>query len=159
MKDKLFGLIIFSAIFWSCQEKKEEQKAETTNTQVIVEEKETIPQKQCFLYANDNDTINLGLEILGDQVTGYLMYHLAEKNKNTGEIVGEMKGDTLFAEYFFSSEGRESKRDVFFLKDEKSIIEGHAEMEQTEEGMKFIENPDINFDHNIVLQRTNCGVN
>ncbi|WP_373056027.1 hypothetical protein [Zunongwangia sp. H14] len=159
MKNKLSSLLILAVFFISCQEHKEEKKEARSNTPVVVEEARDIPQKQCFLYTEGNDTINLGLEILGDQVTGYLMYHLAEKDKNNGEIVGEMKGDTLYAEYFFTSEGKESTRDVVFLKGEKSIVEGHGNMQQTEEGMKFTENPEIEFERNMVLQRTNCGVN
>ncbi|MDT0676298.1 hypothetical protein [Autumnicola musiva] len=159
MKTKLLGFIICSAFFWSCKEKKEEQKETNQTSPVIVEENESIPQKQCFLYAQNNDTINLGLEITGDQVTGYLMYHLAEKDKNNGQIVGEMRGDTLFAEYYFNSEGKESVRDVVFLKEKTSITEGYAEMKETDGKVTFVNPSAVKFDENFRLKRTNCGVN
>ncbi len=66
----------------------------------------------------------------GNLVTGELVYDYFEKDKNTGTIKGEMKGDTLFAEYIFMSEGINSVREVAFLQKGDDLIEGYGDVEE-----------------------------
>lgn len=45
-------------------------------------------------------------------VTGNLLYHYYQKDRSAGKINGELKADTLFADYIYISEDVESVRDT-----------------------------------------------
>lgn len=64
------------------------------------------------------DSIFLQLHIDNNIVNGDLEYKRFEKDRNKGTIKGMFRGDTLFADYTFMSEGVMSVREVMFLKKE-----------------------------------------
>ena len=53
----------------------------------------------CYQYSGNGDTITLKIIPVNDAITGILIYHLKEKDRNRGTIQGRMKGDILLAEY------------------------------------------------------------
>jgi hypothetical protein len=61
-----------------------------------------------------------------------LTYLFFEKDKNNGTLVGQMVGDTLRANYTFMSEGKESSRDIVFLRKGKIIIEASIAVKDKE---------------------------
>ncbi len=89
----------------------------------------------------------------GNLVTGELVYDYFEKDKNTGTIKGEMKGDTLFAEYMFMSEGINSVREVAFLKKGDSWIEGYGDVEEQTGKIVFKNKAALKFEINITLKK------
>ncbi|WBL27169.1 hypothetical protein [Zunongwangia sp. HGR-M22] len=141
----LCGILIFSC--------KNNETKSAKPTETIVEEpiqaEEEIPVMMCYMYASETDTISLNIEKLDKSVTGSLVYMLQEKDVNRGRIDGEMKGDTLFAEYSFMSEGKNSVRPIVFLQKDDQLIEGTA----TEDSTSY------SFNESFPLTRTNCGVN
>lgn len=111
---------------------------------------------KCYSYTNKNDTIMLKTKVVSDLVTGDLVYNFYQKDKNTGTIQGQMKGDLLIADYTFNSEGVSSTRQVIFKKDGNRFIEGFGELEDKAGRMIFKHPDSLNFDHTIVLGEVNC---
>ena len=72
-------------------------------------------EASCFLFATDRDTVFLKLNPPTDgKVTGDLRYDFYERDGNVGYVEGEIRGDTLIADYTFLSEGMISVREVGF---------------------------------------------
>ena len=80
-------------------------------------------RNQCYMYTSGQDTIWLEIERKGEEVTGQLNYLFFEKDKSRGTIKGQLKGDTLIADYEFMSERIQSGREVMFLKQGNDFIE------------------------------------
>lgn len=110
----------------------------------------------CYTYETPTDSIRLHLTTQGDTVAGELDYRLAEKDANTGTIRGQMKGDTLFAEYTFQSEGMESVSEVVFLKKGDTWVEGYGDVEEKNGKMVFKPNAALTFDNKTVLTKVAC---
>jgi hypothetical protein len=108
------------------------------------------------MHATPTDSIRLHLTNQNNAVTGELEYQLAEKDANTGMLRGQMKGDTLFAEYTFQSEGMESVREVVFLKKGDGWVEGYGEVEEKNGKMVFKSNARLQFDDKTVLTKVAC---
>ncbi len=111
----------------------------------------------CYAMISDKDTVLLYITITNNIVTGDLMYSFFEKDKNVGTIQGEMKGDTLFAVYKFISEGKESTREVAFLKKGDVFTEGYGKMNPTTGEPDFTDKASIKFESNVILKKTDCN--
>ncbi len=129
---------------------------EPTTAPVAAEEKKMATEHSCFVYTSAKDTVNLHLQISGNIVTGDLAYNYFAKDKNTGTIQGLMKGDTLFAEYKFMSEGTESIREVVFLKKGNDFVEGYGDAEEKYGKMMFKNTSSLNFNNNLILKKVAC---
>ena len=120
----------------------------------------TIPTEsssECYLYTKNRDTASLKLNIRGEELTGELSYNLFEKDMNRGKIAGEMKGDTIIAEYIFDSEGMRSVREVVFVrKDDGNIYEGTGEVIEKNGKMVFKNRSALKFSPTMVFTKTNC---
>ena len=152
MKTGLLILSLGGILMISCKnnENQEAKKSESVVQSQQPEDEEEIPVKMCYLYASETDTISLNIEKLNKNVSGSLVYMLYEKDVNRGEISGIMKGDTLFADYEFMSEGKNSVRPIMFLQKGNQLIEGYASGQDTTA---------YKFNEDFALTRTNCGVN
>jgi hypothetical protein len=89
-------------------------------------------------------------------VSGDLLYHYFEKDRNSGTINGEVKGDTIFVTYTFISEGIESKREVVFLKKGDELIEGYAAINPATGEPDLSDHSAIKFDEKFVLKKSDC---
>ncbi len=67
-----------------------------------------------------------------------------------------MKGDTLFAEYKFMSEGTESIREVAFLKKENDFVKGYGDSEEKNGKMIIKNKSGLNFNNNLILKKGAC---
>lgn len=111
----------------------------------------------CYIYTKNRDTASLKLNIIGEELTGELSYKLFEKDSNAGKIAGEMKGDTIIAEYTFDSEGMRSVREVVFVKkDDGNIYEGTGDVIEKDGKMVFKDRSAIKFSPTMVFTKTNC---
>lgn len=115
-----------------------------------------VPQANCYQSINGGDTVYLKLEKFPAVVTGTIVYDFYEKDGNTGNIEGVMKGDTLLADYTFTSEGQQSVRQVAFLVGDTLVTEGYGE--QAEEGgkMVFKDIGRLDFSQGLQLQAIPC---
>jgi len=129
---------------------------ETTTSPVAMEETKHAMQNSCYAYTSNKDTVKLNLQIASNVVTGDLKYNYFEKDKNFGTIQGSMKGDTLFADYKFLSEGMESNREVVFLKTGNDFVEGYGDVEEKSGKMVFKNTGSFKFNFNMVLKNVAC---
>lgn len=114
------------------------------------------PVKLCYAQKN-KDTVLLNIELNGDKVTGKLYINRFEKDLNSGTIDGEMKGDTLFADYTFNAEGMQSVREVVFLKKDSSIIEGYGPVKYDSNNKAVFTNKNsLVFDEKMKLGEVEC---
>jgi len=108
---------------------------DTTRTDSLVAASaQTAPS--CYQNINGKDTVLLSISGEAITVTGLLSYNYYEKDKSSGDIQGNMYGDTLIGEYSFQSEGTTSVREVAFLKRDNAFVEGFGDIE--EKGGKMV---------------------
>jgi hypothetical protein len=110
----------------------------------------------CYLFAQNRDTIALSLVSHEGIVRGNLGFLFYEKDKSTGTIEGEMKGDTLVAGYEFTSEGTLSFRQVAFLRRDSFLVMGSGEILNTGNREVFKDPKQIDFTAGVVLREMPC---
>lgn len=111
---------------------------------------------ECYQYVDKKDTVAMDLKIAGEEYTGNLKYNFFEKDKNSGTFAGEMKGDTLIAEYTFDSEGMRSVREVVFLSKDGKLYEGFGDTEQKGSKVIFKDRSELKFGEAVVLSKMAC---
>ena len=136
-------------VFASCNTEKKQES--TTKTEVKTTQTET-----CYKHTKDSSTIRLNVIINDNMITGNLTYDYYQKDKSKGTIKGQLKSDTLFADYTFMSEGVESVREVVFIKTANGWIEGYGEIDDKDGKVVFKNRNKITFDNNVVLKETAC---
>ena len=134
-------------VFASCNTEKKQES--TTKTEVKTTQTET-----CYQHTKDSSTIRLNVIINDNIITGNLTYDYYQKDKSKGTIKGQLKSDTLFADYTFMSEGVESVREVVFIKIANGWVEGYGEIDDKDGKVTFKDRSKITFDNNVVLQET-----
>ncbi len=149
MKLNQWLLIIAIGIFTACQNNQSTQKEEDTTIALTT-------QQSCYTYINNKDKASLVIMISGYVVTGELNYQLFEKDSNQGAIKGEMRGDTLVADYIFNSEGKQSTRQVAFLKKDGKLIEGFGNAIEKDGKMVFKDLSKLTFNSGIEFVKTDC---
>ena len=118
---------------------------------------EDIAAPSCYLFATDRDTVYLKINPSVDgKVTGDLSYLFFERDGNVGHIEGEIKGDTLFAEYTFMSEGLSSVREVAFLIGENQVMEGYGDVEEQDGKMVFWHRDSLDFSNGLIMPKVPC---
>ncbi|WP_111307426.1 hypothetical protein [Confluentibacter sediminis] len=149
---KLIILCLITSVFISCK-----NKSETDNTRETVDTNVPSPflEVGCYAYKGHNNSIELKITEMNDMVAGYLNYHLAEKDANTGTFRGIVDDDVLLAEYTFQSEGTTSKREVIFKVINDELIEGYGEMDA--EGTHFRNTDHVSFSSTMPLTKTDCN--
>jgi len=111
----------------------------------------------CYQYIKNRDTASLKLNIIGEELTGELNYTLFEKDRNTGKIAGELKGDTIIAEYTFDSEGLRSVREVVFVKKaDGKLYEGTGDVVEKGGKTMFKNRSALKFGQSIVFSKADC---
>ena len=149
---QIFALPVIVLLLSACNN----NSTEPTTAPVVAEEKKIAPEHICYVYTSAKDTVTLHLQISGNIITGDLAYNYFAKDKNTGTIKGNLKGDTLFAEYKFMSEGTESVREVAFLKKGNEMMEGYGDAEEKNGKMIFKNTSGLNFNSNLILKNVAC---
>jgi len=154
MKKKILILGIAFAAFASC--KKEEKQVVTEKE---MEQPEiSVSSKDCYLYVKGKDTVRLTLVTAnGDNVAGDLTYSFYEKDKNAGTVSGMFKGDTLYADYNFQSEGMASVRETAFIKKGNTLVEGFGEITEKDNKQVFKDRKSLKFDGRVVLNKVDCA--
>lgn len=111
----------------------------------------------CYAYIKNRDTATLQINIEGEELTGDLNYRLFEKDSNKGKIAGEMRGDTVIAEYTFDSEGMRSVREVIFVrKADGALYEGTGEVMEKGGKTIFKNRSALKFNSGLIFKPTDC---
>ncbi len=151
-------LILVAGMLAGCSSPSE-KNTDTEGAQDSVQSGNATPATeslQCYAYINNNDTIWMHLDTEGETVKGELAYRFFEKDKSHGTLEGEMHGDTLFANYRFMSEGMTSEREVAFLKEGDTFVEGYGDVEERNGRMVLKNHNSLNFNSNTVLRKVAC---
>jgi hypothetical protein len=151
-------MVISIFIFSSCESKKTAATPAVGDSSTSGEMKIMIPNTYCYSTTGGKDSVYLKLEKFPNVVTGQLLYKLYEKDSNTGDIDGVLRGDTLIAYYKFRSEGIESVRQVIFLIKGDVAKEGYGEMEERDGKMVFKNLQEIIFSKSPMLQKITCPI-
>jgi len=148
MKKVILISVAFVAILMSCNNKAKVNSEIPAAPPVPVTE--TLGNK-CYASLDNKDTISMQLNInVNNEVNGKLTYITYHKDKNEGTIVGNIKGDTLIADYTFTSpEGKSSIREVVFLKKDSRYIEGYGAVLKSNEKTVFIDKTKLKFNGKI----------
>lgn len=96
------------------------------------------------------------LEKFPNVASGELLYNFFEKDKSNGTFDGILKGDTLIADYTFSSEGQLSVRQVAFLLKDSIAAEGYGEMEQSGDKQTFTNEDSLDFSRGLRMRAVPC---
>lgn len=162
LKSYLLLFIASLLISTSCNQKaKKGSINEQDKKEVLVDslpQKSVDPNKLCYTYRSGENSISLKADRNGDMISGKLQYNFFEKDANKGTIDGFIKEDTIFAVYYFMSEGIESKRDVLFLFTKDGLIEGFGPVNEATGLPDFSVTRSINFNHSMVLKSTDCDL-
>jgi len=110
----------------------------------------------CYTYTTKKDTAFLHINTANGIITGDLSYQFFEKDRNNGIVSGKIIGDTLFADYTFSSEGQKSVREIIMIKKGSDLIEGFGEVEESNGKMKFTNRSKLNFKKGLTFKKINC---
>jgi hypothetical protein len=151
--NSIVAILTNAMLLFACNNNSETKpvpQAETSDAQI--NEQQTL----CYVLQNEKDTVSLQMTVDKNHVSGDLLYHYFEKDRNSGTIEGEMKGDTIFAAYTFMSEGKESKRDVVFLKKGDKLMEGYADINPATGEPDFSDYSMIKFDEKFILKKIDC---
>jgi hypothetical protein len=110
----------------------------------------------CYAHQTSNNLVMLRLKTISHEISGHLTYDIMGKDKNDGTIMGSMHGDTLIAHYKFMSEGKQSVRQIAFLRRGNAFVEGYGDMEQKGDSMVFSRIDSLSFNGTIVLEQVPC---
>lgn len=152
---KIIAIIgVFTLVLVSCKKDKSGEVVPSTVESGVIEES---VGKQCFELVANNDTVTMVLNTNShNEVNGELVYKIYQKDKNVGTIIGNIKGDTLIADYTFKSEGASSIREVAFLKKAETFIEGYGDLIETNGKMVFKDKKSLKFDTKMTLSKVDC---
>ncbi|RDI50437.1 hypothetical protein [Flavobacterium glaciei] len=156
MKKVILLSAIFISVLVSCKNEKEMEKVPVSLDEIDLK----LVSEECYSAIIKKDTISMSLNLKGSQVvSGNLSYKFFEKDKNEGSLVGVIKQDTLFAEYTFMSEGVSSVRQIVFLKQGNTYVEGYGDVVADDKGkVTFKDKKQLKFDGNVVLTKVACKI-
>lgn len=129
--------VVLSLFVVSCNNETEKTITET-DTIAVPPASADDPAHFCYEFITNQDTVQLEL-VVGpdDMISGDLLYQLAGKDRNKGTLKGVIYEDTILADYTFMSEGKQSVREITFLKNDSSLTEGYAAMEEADGKIQF----------------------
>ncbi|MDR7210089.1 hypothetical protein [Flavobacterium piscis] len=145
MKNLVLSCLLVSCIgFQSCKKNEKPDGAEVSKA-----ETEKFVKIECYKAIYDSDTIDLKLNTLKDgKIIGNMTMKIEFASEKTGEIKGEFRGDTLFADYTFTQGKNKQifKNPMAFLKRDKELILGNGAIETSMGVSYFVKNKPIDFD-------------
>lgn len=162
MRHQILLPILLAGFVLSCNSEQANKKTEDSTAVVktdtaVVATNAPINTSDCYQYVKNRDTASLKLNVTGEELTGELSYKLFEKDSNSGKIAGELKGDTIIAEYTFNSEGMRSVREVVFVKKaDGKLYEGTGDVMEKGGKTIFKNRSALKFGQSIVFSKADC---
>lgn len=162
-RTSFFFLAMATGLLGACNSENSDKKT-ADSTELIAEDTTFTATKpaegnstECYTYTKNRDTVTMKLNIAGEEYTGELDYRFFEKDKSKGTFAGEMKGDTLIAEYTFDAEGMRSVREVVFLKKDGNLVEGFGDVEEKGAKVMFKDRSKLAFGDAVILAKHPCN--
>jgi len=142
--------------YLGCKEKPTVEVAVASPDQEPTVQQVAKPVGDCYLALIGKDSILMQIVTENNTVAGKLHYRFYEKDKSGGTLFGNMRGDTLVADYKFMSEGMESEREVAFIRSGDNFIEGYGESIDKDGRMVFKNISSLKFEGK-PMQKTDCA--
>lgn len=125
-------------------------KMKSQNDSLSDTNKTEVQNRRCYLAIDGKDTAYLNIQTSsGGKVMGDMMIKYAEEPKNEGTLKGEFKGDTLFADYTFTTgdnKEKVNKNPLAFLKEGSKLTLGIGVIETYLGRSYFAKDKPINFE-------------
>jgi hypothetical protein len=140
----LSSLILSIAALQSCKNDEKQKENEAAKA-----ESEKVVSTQCYKAIYENDRIDLKLNTLNSgKISGNMSMKVIGAAERTGEITGEFRGDTLFANYTFTEGTNKEtfKNPMAFLKKDNQLILGNGKMQTTMGVTYLVKDEQIDFD-------------
>ncbi|WP_269227724.1 hypothetical protein [Flavobacterium eburneipallidum] len=135
-------LFLISIGFVSCKNEEKQKPKEAIEKPISV---------SCYEAIYENDTINLTVNLLKDgKASGNMVMKMADMPEKIGEIKGEFRGDTLFADYSFieaNNDKKQFKNPIAVLKRDSLFILGNGKIETYLGASYFAKGVPIDFDN------------
>ncbi len=128
-KVSIVGYIMITMLL-ACKNNMKTEATVAMQDTVVTEEPVPPIAGDCYMIVMGKDSILMQMVIENTSVGGQLYYRFYEKDKSGGTLFGEMRGDTMIADYKFIAEGLESEREVAFLRRGDEFIEGYGDVEE-----------------------------
>ncbi|SEA11442.1 hypothetical protein [Pedobacter hartonius] len=153
MNKSILLLTAIAGFLTACQNKTSEEQVDS-----LAKSPDTVPSqsKACYAYIKDRDTVSLSYTIAGNAIAGEFSNNLFEKDKNSGEINGIIKGDTILADYTAKGEGVTSVRQVAFLKKGTQLLQGYGDTKEEGGKLVFTKPHDLKFISAVALTASDC---
>ncbi|OXA97959.1 hypothetical protein B0A75_14900 [Flavobacterium oncorhynchi] len=159
MKKLLILTTLILTVLVSCKKTTDTEPVQITPSAPKEAQIEEPAGDQCYALRTNGNVIELSFNVNSHQeVNGKLNYNISGKDKNEGTLIGNMKGDTLIADYTFTSEGVSSVREVAFLQKDGALIEGFGDVIQANDKVTFKDKTKLKFDQKNTLTKVDCKV-
>lgn len=109
----------------------------------------------CYVFNDTKNVISFEITDNKAEIKGLLAYSLAEKDRNSGNFVGQLNNGVLIGNYTFQSEGTESTRQVAFKINGNKLLEGYGEMNT--DGTMFKDTNVLTYPNDMPLIKTPCS--
>lgn len=141
----LFCLLLACIALGSCNKKKDSKEVDA---QAVADKPTNV---QCYKALYEKDTLELKINTLSTgKITGDMVMKVLNKAEKVGQITGEFRGDTLFADYSFTQvENNKTtyKNPMAFLKKGNELILGNGKIETYMGASYFAKGQPIDFDN------------
>lgn len=158
---KLILMGAVSVFLFNCT-KKTETPAPKVDTDTIAAADPVIdtlgPKSFCYLGVMGKDSVFASIDDNLGTITGKLSYKNSEKDSSKGEVTGFKSGDTLKLTYEFASEGKKSKRDIYFLQKDNTLTEGIGDHKEEDGQSKYADEKKISYKDGQKLNTADCKV-
>ncbi|TDD94865.1 hypothetical protein [Flavobacterium cellulosilyticum] len=139
----LFCFLLVCFVFISCK------KTKTIDADKLQNEKPI--NTNCYQAIYEKDTINLEVNTLKDgKISGEMVMKLENMPPKIGKIIGEFRGDTLFADYSFhqgANENKIFKNPIAILKRGNEFNLGNGKIENYLGASYFVKGEPVDFDN------------
>ncbi|RYG73773.1 hypothetical protein EON80_03005 [bacterium] len=112
---------------------------------IPVSETKITAKPKCYEWRAGNSIATAKINIKNDSVNGTLNYLFEEKDNSRGSIAGVLHGDTIIADYTYTSEGKWSVMEVIFLLQGDKLIQGHGDMQVKGNRIVYVNPGKLNF--------------
>ncbi|CAD7814903.1 hypothetical protein CHRY9390_02883 [Chryseobacterium aquaeductus] len=143
--------------------KKVETTSPTVTTDSITDTTATVidtlgAKSFCYVGVTGKDSVFVSIDDNLGTVTGKMRYKNSEKDTSQGELTGFKSGDTLKLTYEFQSEGTTSKRDIFFIQKDETLMEGIGNQKDENGQMKYADESKVAYKDGQKLEAADCAL-
>ena len=120
-------------------------------------QKDEVSFAGCYMKILKRDTMVLHLQQNGDSVSGKMNFDNYEKDSSSGEVKGVVDGDVIKLWYSFQSEGMHSIAELFFKKEDGSLIRGIGEINSKADTSYFTDHSAITYPTDQAFNKVDCS--